>query len=268
LQRSKTIPFLLLQQFDLYFLTPYPHCLDKMNRQLIFVTVFRFKFHPDIIRQHLKTIKDTMQSMQGVTWVRVFKLNNMDYQFIWDHPACSLEQYRTHGEKGKAVMASFHGQVSIIYNGIYGDASPDMISAVIQDWNSDFFANEVQIPQATPWKTSTTDALAILKLHINLHSEDAKEALKKWTESGEKMGISDIRYFQMTNQDYVQICTSSWKNMEEYGRAGNVGKELVQSMAGKIEIKEMQLYGEYPPDVQTAWMGHWHPTVVATEIKF
>jgi hypothetical protein len=238
-----------------------------MNQQPIFTTTFHFKYHPDTTLQHLKELKKVLASMEGVTNVRCFKLNNMDYEFIWNYPVCSAEKYREHGAKGKAFLESLQGNATIPHNGMYGDIGVEAASAIIQDWNCDFFATEIPVPTANPYKTSTTDPIAFLKLQVNLHPEDAKAALQKWKEGDAKMGINDTRFFQISNTEYMEIATAPWKTYDQYMGVAGMAMEDCKSFEGKIEIKEMRVYGEFPKEMGNTWIEHWHPALIAPEVK-
>jgi hypothetical protein len=238
-----------------------------MNQQPIFTTTFRFNYHPDITIWHLMELKKVMTSMDGVTNLRCFKLNNTDYEFIWNYPVCSAEKYREHGSKGKALLESLDGNATIPHNAMYGDVGVEAATAIIQDWNCDFFATEIPIETASPFKTSSKDPIVFLTLQVNLHPEYAKTVLHTWKEGDIKMGIRDTRFFQISNTEYMEICTVPWKTYDQYMAAAAIGVEDTKSMAGMIDIKNVRVYGEFPREMGNKWIEHWHPSFVAPEVK-
>jgi hypothetical protein len=42
---------------------------------------------------------------------------------------------------------------------------------------------------------------------------------------------------------------------------------VVMAMADKIAITELRLYGDFPREMGNTWMEHWHPSLVASEVK-
>jgi hypothetical protein len=235
-----------------------------MEAQSTHSVVFRLKYHPEAAKEALKKLKGLFTDIGG-TNVRIFKVNNLDYHFFFNYTNTSVEKYRLDGQKGRDLLASFQGNVVINPGFIHGNCSPDVISCLMQDWHSSYY-NEVQVGQ--PAKLlSSTDPICIVKMRLNVHQDDVKDLLKKWNDLGVSEGIPDLRFYQISAQDYVQLYSFPWKNMEAYNSAATKCTEFLKAHETQITLTDVQAFGDFAPDVMSAAMQHWHPSVVAFEVK-
>jgi hypothetical protein len=238
----------------------------------IFVTTFRLKFHPDDATATLRQIKEFFESIGGIN-VRVFKTKSVEYQIVWGYSISGVDAYQVALEKGKELMITFGRNVVATHNDMYGDAGAEVVTAILQDCNCVSFFPEVTIPIATACDTScgfskSRNPIVLSKFRLLIHPEDVHGLLQKWKELSESFGILDLRFFQLTSQEYLQIYTYPVRTVHDYHRLTAAKKEFMKFCEEQLEVLDIQLLGNLPTEIRSLWVQAWRPSVVAGEITF
>jgi hypothetical protein len=149
------------------------------------------------------------------------------------------------------------------------ECGADVVSAILQDWNSEFFLDEVHLPTDRPVNAlSSTDPIVVAKYRLNVQADEAKELMKRLKKIKESHGVHDLRVYQSTGQDYVHVFSFPVKTMEQYHQYTGEALEFYKTNAKEIQLTTCSVFGDMPAAVYNAAIADFHPEIVASEVKF
>jgi hypothetical protein len=228
----------------------------------------RFKYHPDQTKEHVKKILGVMKEIQLIN-ARCFKINSTDYQFWFAYGHHPMEKFQADSGKLQEVIKSHQGNVTIPTCAMYGDCGADVVSAILQSWPCETYADEVELPTPSHhWQLVPTNPICFMKLRINLHQDEARQVLKQWKELEESLGVQDLRTYQLNSQDYVLLADFPVKTMDEYRRHSTAALDFMKKHEKEVILLDNQMFGDLPAAVLSAGLQEWKPSVVACEMKF
>jgi hypothetical protein len=238
-----------------------------MEQHPIHTIIVHCKYHPDDSKGNLKKLKDLMIEL-GFHDPRVYQLNELDYQFWFGYSESSLENYRAQAGKFQELLKSFAGNVAITSCGGYGDNGKDVTSAILQDWNSNFLAKELQV-QRSQWRSSVhhPGSVIYLKWRVRLSPEGGRALWQKFVNIEESIDCYDSRVFQLNAQDWVTLSSFPYANVGDFQAASGALMKFMQDNAEVLELLDCQPFGNFPSEILDFGLRAWKPSVLAPELK-